>query len=351
MLPTNHAKYVEFVVDELVKKTKHNKTTLESIAKKQFNILDQNNIKELTELAIVMRAKFLANQPGKSIKQKYFDIVELYKSQVNLSHRTSQSMLLQQYSTPAPIGYIAGIYLGLHNFGTENKQAFEPSAGNGLLTVAIDNPKHCTVNEIDDFRLNNLQTQGFKKATQFDATLPFSETNTFDAIITNPPFGRSPRLLEIDGYKFNTLEQVMALNALNLLKNDGKAAIIIGGHTTWDSEGRIQAGKNRIFFSYLYAYYNVEDVILIDGHQLYSRQGTAFDTRLILINGRKATPEGYAPLFNAATDKVVNTFEDLFNRIALHFKVKFETTTPKTMNKNFELEAEALALELDLLNL
>jgi hypothetical protein len=36
----------------------------------------------------------------------------------------------------------------------------------------------------------------------------------------------------------------MALRALDCMKDDGKCAIIIGGHTTHDASGRIQAGKN-----------------------------------------------------------------------------------------------------------
>jgi hypothetical protein len=105
----------------------------------------------------------------------------------------------------------------------------------------------------------------------------------------------------------------MAIRALDCMKDDGRAAIIIGGHTEWDSEGRIKAGKNRIFFSYLYKHYHVADVVNIDG-DLYSRQGTSFDVRLILIDGRKATPEGYPPLKDA-NDTVVKDFETLYNRV------------------------------------
>lgn len=347
MLSLNHAKYVEFIVDELVKGTKHSKTTLEGIAKKQFQITDQNQVKELTELAIVMRARFLANQPGKSTEQRYYDIVDLYKSQVNLSHRTSQSMLLQQYSTPAPISYLAGVFCGIPAFGTENKFLFEPSAGNGLLTIAIDNLKHCIVNEIDDFRYNNLKSQDFRQVTKFDATQDLKNliawSGGFDAIITNPPFGKTPFTININGYKFDTLEQVMAIRALDLMKDSGKAAIIIGGHTTWDKEGRIQAGKNRIFLSYLYKHYNVADIILIDGHKLYSRQGTAFNTRMILIDGRKRVPEGYAPLFNKKIDFVVDSFDGFYYRV-------WNAMGTNTI-VNHEIEAEALVLELELLNL
>jgi hypothetical protein len=129
------------------------------------------------------------------------------------------------------------------------------------------------------------------------------------------------------------------------MKDNGKAAIIIGGHTRYDKKGRIQKGKNRFFFNYLFSRYNVVDVIPIDGSKLYSRQGTSFDTRLMLIDGRKSQPSGAAPLRNAERDAVVDSFEELYDRV-------MSVTTPRqefAMTK-LELEAQALALELELLS-
>lgn len=192
--------------------------------------------------------------------------------------------MFQQYSTPAPIGFVAGVYCGINeNSGGEY---FEASAGNGLLTIA-GNPKNWIVNEIDNIRNRNLNSIGFKEVLKQDATEPFKNfVKKFDAIITNPPFARIDAV-EYGNIKLTSLEQLMSLRALETMKDDGKGAIIIGGHTEYDKEGRIQAGKNRIFFVYLYKHYNVEDVINISGRDLYSRQGTSFNTRLILINGRK----------------------------------------------------------------
>jgi hypothetical protein len=122
------------------------------------------------------------------------------------------------------------------------------------------------------------------------------------------------KTLTVGGFPIKTLDHVMAIRALDCMKDDGRAAIIIGGHTEWDSEGRIRAGKNRIFFSYLYRHYHVADVINIDG-DLYSRQGTSFNVRLILINGRKSSPEGYPPLKDT-DDTAVKDFETLFSRVS-----------------------------------
>lgn len=335
--------FVEKVLSELVAGKKHNKISIEKLAA-AYGITDKTEVKELTELAIVIRARELAHSEG-TIKDRFDKIVELYYSQVNLSHRTSQSILLQQYSTPAPIGYLAGVFCGIHKPFVRSLY-FEPSAGNGLLTIA-GNPFNFIVNEIDPTRNRNLQTQQFSKILKEDATQPFTEfSKTFDAVLTNPPFGISEKEILYDTFRMRSLEHVMALRALDCMKDSGKAAIIIGGHTRWDDKGRIQAGKQRIFFNYLYSRYNVAAVINIDGHKLYSRQGTAFDVRLILIKGRKPVPIGNAPVYNPDTDVELKTFDELFERVMDAMETNFtETDTMKIL----ELEAEALALELELL--
>jgi len=116
------------------------------------------------------------------------------------------------------------------------------------------------------------------------------------------------------------------------MKDFGKAAIIIGGHTPYDEKGRMRAGKERIFFNYLYSHYNVADVIPIDGHKLYSRQGTSFNVRLILIDGRKAKPKELRPFLILKEKIVVDDFGTLFKRVtdAIKFLKPHETETMPT---------------------
>jgi hypothetical protein len=59
-----------------------------------------------------------------------------------------------------------------------------------------------------------------------------------------------------------------------------------------DKLGRFQKGGWRYFFNYLISRYNVVDMVHVNGSNLYSRQGTSFNTRLILISGRKSKPSG-----------------------------------------------------------
>src|SRR6201993_1959770 len=150
--------FVKRMEHDLQQGIKHTKPSVEKLAA-SYGIHDKTEIKELTELAIVNRARSIAHS-GNTIAQNYEEIVSLYRNQVNLSHRTSQSILLQQYSTPAPIGYLAGIFCGIDKF-RKGQMGFEPSAGNGLLTVA-GNASDFIVNEIDELRYDNLKTQGYQ---------------------------------------------------------------------------------------------------------------------------------------------------------------------------------------------
>jgi len=297
---------------------KHTKLTVEKMAT-GYGLVNKNVIKEVTELAIVELAREIAHDPKLTIQQRYWKIVDLYSHQVNLSHRTSRSMLLQQYSTPAPISFLAGIYVmgdttPLSDSKRKSFLYFEPSAGNGLMTIAFP-PHRVVVNEIDDIRRAHLTQQGFHQVRQEDASQPFIlDYSKYIGVITNPPFGTLDEKVMYKEYPIRILDHLMALRALDTMRDNGRAAIIIGDHTNWDAKGRIQAGKNRIFFNYLYHHYRVDDVLQIDGHKLYARQGTAFNTRLILISSRKATPEHFAPL-KSEDDKVIFTFEELWDRV------------------------------------
>lgn len=333
------ALFVKHVRSELDDRAKHNKKSIERIAA-SYGITDKTEIKEYTELTIVLKARTIA-QSNASVEEIFLQIVELYQNQVNLSHRTSQSILLQQYSTPAPISFLAGIFVN----ADQNISVFEPSAGNGLLTIA-SNPKNVIVNEIDNLRRSNLEGQGYKQVLKQDATLAFKGfEKKFDAVITNPPFGILDHEIKYESFGIKTLDHLMALRALDTMKDNGKASIIIGGHTRHDKKGRIQAGKSRVFFNYLYSRYNVSDIINIDGSKLYSRQGTSFDVRLILINGRKKAPSGAAPVYDEQREKVVDSFERFFERVMSEVESRKEITMT-----TLELEAEALALELESLN-
>lgn len=339
--------YCDAIQLQLKQAKKHDKRSIEKLAE-TFGIFNKNLVKEMTELAICRLAREIASNETITPDERFEKIVELYYNQVNLSHRTSASMLFQQYSTPAPISYVASMYV-LKSCDPEAKY-LEPSAGNGLLTIALPYEK-TTVNELDDVRLENLKSQPFASVTRQDATIPFTDYRLmFSGVVTNPPFGSLMAPEIYDGFPISTLDHLMALRALDCMKNDGRAAIIIGGHTTWDEQGRIQAGKNRLFFNYLYSHYNVDDVVLISGKKLYTRQGTGFDVRLILIDGRKEKVEGFAPLKNDQAAEIVSDYDRLWERVSKNLKkiVSEKDTYLYNISKlKLKMRMKAASLQLD----
>lgn len=269
--------------------------------------IKDTDLQELAEAAIVMKARGIASSESTNDAVKFERIKKLYENQPSLNQRDSERVMKQQYSTPAPYAFLADMYV---KAGMEVKSALEPSAGNGMLTIGL--PKDAVhVNDIDAQRLANLQRQGFKNVTSQDGTQPFADKDV-DVVVTNPPFGSAtPR--DYDGYTISSLEGQMAINALESMKDNGRAAIIIGGKTEYAKNGSLNP-KDKAFLGYLYSHYNVEDVINVDG-SLYAKQGTTYPTRIILINGRRFDENAYPPVKDKARAEAVKSYDELYKRI------------------------------------
>lgn len=266
------------------------------------------DLQELAETAIVQRARGIASSESTNDAEKFKRIKKLYENQPSLNQRDSERVMKQQYSTPVPYAFLADMYV--KGKGKVIESALEPSAGNGMLTIGL--PKDAVhVNDIDAQRLANLRRQGFKNVTSQDGTQPFADKDV-DVVVTNPPFG-SATPKEYDGYKISSLEGQMAINALESMKNDGRAAIIVGGKTEYAKNGSLNP-KDKAFLGYLYSHYNVEDVINVDG-SLYAKQGTSYPTRIILINGRRLDENVFPPVKDKARAEAVKDYDELYKRI------------------------------------
>lgn len=266
------------------------------------------DLQELAEAAIVMRARGIASSESTNNAKKFELIKKLYENQPSLNQRDSERVVKGQFSTPAPYAFVADMYV--KGNGKVINSALEPSAGNGMLTIGLPKDK-MHVNDIDDTRLLNLNRQGFGKVTSQDGTQPFN-VKPVDIVITNPPFG-SATTRDYDGYKISSLEGQMAINALDSMKGDGRAAIIIGGNTEYAKNGSLRP-KDKAFLGYLYSHYNVEDVINVDG-SLFAKQGTTFPTRMILINGRRLNENAFPPVKDKARAETVKDYDELYKRI------------------------------------
>lgn len=270
--------------------------------------IKDTDLQELAETAIVKRARGIASSESTNDAVKFERIKTLYENQPSLNQRDSERVMKQQYSTPAPYAFLADMYV--KGNGKVIESALEPSAGNGMLTIGLPMDK-VHVNDIDAQRLANLRRQGFKNVTSQDGTQPFADKDV-DVVVTNPPFG-SATPKEYDGYKISSLEGQMAINALESMKDDGRAAIIIGGKTEYAKNGSLNP-KDKALLGYLYSHYNVEDVINVDG-SLYAKQGTSYPTRIILINGRRLDENAFPPVKDKARAETVKDYDELYKRI------------------------------------
>lgn len=330
-----------------------------------FKIKSKQELMQACELAVVLAARKIAHN-GQSLAQRFAALKDLYEQQVIIQPLDSRSKILQQYSTPCPLAFLLGEYV---NQG-DDLHYLEPSAGNGMLTIAL--PENCTtVNDLDEIRFKNLQSQGFEYCVNQDATKPIKireyrynndereyygepYTRSYNGVITNPPFAQLKTPYERNGWVITDLDHQLAIMALDAMSDYGRAAIIVGGKM-WDaywkplserSEKQVLFGKWKIFLGYLYAQYNVEDVIYINGDNIYRKQGTTYPIVAILINGRHKYDESIKPnyVFDPSRDTIIDTFDQLFERMMKHF-----TTDEKTEDKKYRLrlaKAKAKALML-----
>jgi hypothetical protein len=297
---------------------------------KQSGINDNDRVYELAELSWVIWYRKLFNKQDKWI-DKITASWEFYKSvQPTYTQSNTFKRKLQQYSTPGTIAAAVAYFLmsGKDEF---KGLVFEPSAGTGLFVSPFE-PSQTWVNELDTGRKEILAYQGFAKVTNQDATQPFPDAyfRKFDVVISNPPFGGQMDIPQSESNKFPfqklKLEHWMVANALETMKSEGRAALIIGGWTAYNEKGWISDGRE--FFNWLFRHYFVADIINIGSQKLYNKQGTAYPVRLILINGRKPTAFGLAPTLkhkDKPSNEAVENIFDLFQRIRIADKFQNKT--------------------------
>lgn len=253
---------------------------------------------EAMELALVGRAREIAGT-GAPDNEIYAQLVELYKNQPNLNVRSSTSMENMAYSTPAPLAFVTGRLAGV----TSRTTVYEPTAGNGMLLITAD-IENVKANELNSVRADQLRQQGFQ-VTMEDAT-EYLPGEKFDAVVMNPPFGRMDAPVKVDGYTIKAIDQLITIKALDAIKDDGKATIIIGASK---EAGEIGAA-DRVFFNYLYSHYNVVDHFEVDG-DLYRRQGAGWPVRVIVVHGRQAS-KTLSP--KSGTIERIESWEQLYER-------------------------------------
>jgi hypothetical protein len=266
-------------------------------------------VDEAMEASVVRAARQLVGRSTTTHKA-YDALVNLLEQQPRLSVRSSTSVLQQAYSTPVPIAYLASV---LANINAET-WVYEPTAGNGALLIGA-NPDKVIANELNGDRLTELSTKGYNQMTQKDATT-YRPRQAVDRVICNPPFGtvqgidRRPKRFPLYDTYTTQIDHVIAFNALSILKDEGRAVLILGGKLGADDESRSQrynSRESRAFYYLLYRHYNVTHHLAIWG-DLYRKQGAGFPIDLIVIQGRGRSQ---LPLPAAQVPTLYKSFDEL----------------------------------------
>ncbi len=248
-------------------------------------------VDESVEQGLILAARQLVQQSNDPI-QTWEQCLDLYERQPSLNTRTSTSILQQAYSTPVPIAFLAGKLASI----TSKTTVYEPTAGNGALLLLADSSK-AIVNELNSDRAAALREQGFT-VTEQDALSFIPQVESVDRIITNPPFSSlkdaqgQTKMFRRGRLTTSQLDHAIALSALDLMKPDGRAVLILGGKMGDESSRteRYNTQLTRGFYRWLYkdAGYKVADHFSLAG-SLYRKQGTTFPIDVILIEGRGET--------------------------------------------------------------
>ncbi|MCB0252174.1 MAG: strawberry notch family protein [Anaerolineae bacterium] len=240
---------------------------------------------EIIETAVVMAARRIVADGGKTPGQMFRELVDLYGRQPNLGSRDSTSIRNQAYSTPVPLAFVASQLAGVR--GAES--VYEPAAGNGALLIEA-NPDAVLANEIEPGRAQALREQGFQVTTVDGSQAP--SVSNVQSVIMNPPFGavyegKRTRTFQVVGdWTTKAIDHAMSLNGLEAMADDGRAVLIIGGTMAVNHEERRKSYRGKSDFFYrLYNGYNVVDHFTMSG-DLYKKQGAGFPVDVIVIEGR-----------------------------------------------------------------
>lgn len=274
------------------------------------NTLEAKDIDEQIEVGFTKRAREIA-QNANNVTDTFDDLVKLYDQQPNLNVRTSTSKENQAYSTPAPISFLASRLADI------NKQTtvYDPAAGHGMLLMEAA-PENIFANELDSTRAERMVDILGETNIANENAVDFDLGVKVDRVIANPPFGKvkdadgkTNILFDANGLRTNEIDQAIVMKSLETLKDDGKAAFIIGGKKGAEETRRSKynSTSDRAFWKRLYNNHNVIDHFSIDG-KLYRKQGAEFPLDVIVIDG---VGKSTLPLPGIKPPRQYDSFESL----------------------------------------
>lgn len=218
------------------------------------------------------------------------------------SWRSEAQVTYQQFSTPAPIAYLAAYLLNLNN----EDMVLEPSCGTGGLAVWPRAARATVVtNDIDPRRQQLGRIIGFDP-TGYDAEfiddfLP--ESIVPNVVLINPPFSSSGGRVERNRNKFGFRH---VESALRRLASGGRFAVILG------EVGSPGSVSGRRFWDSMSPAIRVTRSISLPGRE-YHRNGTTVGVTLIV--GRKVSLQEWEGHVECDLHQSFDNVEDAFETI------------------------------------
>ena len=252
----------------------------------EAEILASSALRATQEAVEAGLVRYMRRHAGGLNRAAYNLAIKLEEGQPPMAARTSESVKLQQYSTPLPMSVVVQRIVG----STVGKTVLEPTIGNGSLVSGM--PDAIVVGcDLDEKRLSNVQRD--RKDARLHAgdatTVDFRELNEgqpFDLIVSNPPFGGLQVSRMMQGLKLTRIDHVVLFRSLMARKDDGLGVYIIGADSYLDSKAGSVSGGSRYLFNWLSDHYHV-DVVEVDGG-MFAKQGASFPIRIVVIGKREA---------------------------------------------------------------
>jgi len=190
--------------------------------------------------------------------------------------RTSEQSLYQQFSSPAPLAFVAA-YVALSEENSAEKILLEPSAGTGALAcIARAFGSHVYTNDLSPTRRGFLHYLKFPvhgvDAENINDLLPHELRP--DVVLMNPPFSSTAGRLSRNDNQHGAQHIESALYRLN---QDGRLVAITGCGMALDRQ------KMTEFWKRVASRYSVRVNVSLPA-STFTKSGTAWETQLIVID-------------------------------------------------------------------
>ncbi|CAG9169977.1 strawberry notch C-terminal domain-containing protein [Cupriavidus pinatubonensis] len=256
----------------------------------EAEIVQSPRLREVQEAVEAALVRHLRRHVGQQLDRSAYNLaIRLEEGQPTFGARTSDSVKLQQYSSPLPISVVVQRIVG----PTAGKSVLEPTIGNGSLVCGMPDAI-ITGCDLDKARLDNVRRdrRDARLHSGDASSIDFRSLNDgvpYDLVVCNPPFGGLQTGRTMQGLKLTRIDHLILVRSLLARKDDGLAVYIVGADSYLSAKAGQVTGGSRYLFNWLADHYQV-DVVEVDD-RLYAKQGGGFPIRLVVVGPKGAGGE------------------------------------------------------------